>query len=1461
MERLPPPGTGVAISRPSPSGHPVGLASGTGIALPSRSNVVTASNTPLSNSLRLSATPTPLPPPPPQQASNSIFMGARSDLESRVAALEQELDMKRKVISRLEAESIGQMRTIAEMRATEDSMRSKLAAQARKDVDGERERANALASELANERDRRTSLETRVQKSESELHKLPNYEARVLDLEKSLGLRTKELEEIRRQRSTLEQKVVELQGSNQTRVLEGKVSALQALLEDRAKEVEEEARRANATQTKVDDLKEALSQMQRQISVLERWKGENAVLVDQQKREIEKCEQRSASLGRELESSVARCLMLENAMKEQEVDFERRLDEVKQDVRNRAKQSAQVEAERTTLQERVLVLEKYGAMQQQDFEAVVADRERYKSIVQDLRTQLETTEGNASREATMCTGLKEELERQRKYLETTMQELRELEKTKLNAERTVYDLEQELRRKAGLEERLENLGSALDRVEQDRTNEIRRHEETKRQLLEHEERSRQYEWTTKRLRDTEMEMEARSEAVDTLNANLFQLQNDNEAIRNQLEEEIRKVHLAQAQSAAAGDIIHQLEGRVFEAEKELSRMHGLEGKVFALDESLNAKSAEISSLTQINNELSLNNRDLGNKLQEIPILEERIRGILQERNTMQTAMDSIDDARREAERHTTTLQAKVRHLESDIDEERSRIRVLEDEISQLKKSLVDKTVLESQLGDVRASLSAKTEEYERCRGEFEDQRGRIRSLDDELQSNQKRRSELEEKLAAELRVIEEQQLQIGKLSVTLESSERERNRLTKDVETRIQQHETMQGHIRRLQDDVDTANEKVRSLELRESRTLEAMDDHKRRCEDLEIKLLQTKSALNAEGERVKTMDTQVHEMREQVARAVHLDGKVAAMEKMISQKDAELAQSHSTLSELRLKIKEMEGEIANAQKLEQRYKELRAQAAHNAVQLEQLEHSDASKSAALSEKEKELHRLDSALRATQNDLAAEQGRRSLLERRIVDLEGEQAKKAVLDGRITGLESLLSSRAKELETEREENAALRGKLRGLEKDIQQQTRYEDIIDNFEHELRLKNDVIQRLESEESRRRTYVDQQRAELEELGRTKRQSDESTARMKSLIEELQRTVAESRADNENIKRVTTTELQAKETEIRNLQFSLDRAQQQLTDSNLQSTRTQERNQQLEEELWQAKRAVASAEHDRGAQAVSMDDLQRQMDSERTTVKTLTESLTIEREKNSSLEIRNREIEGMLVANENRVHTDKRVHDEQVMKLEDYINRLNSEFEDYKRKHAEMSQNDTHRIYQLEQQLRAARDECLMFKQNADETLRALKEQKIRSADSDSAAEERLKGLTLASQNVASLEKKLKSESEVLYDTQMKLRQSQLDNTQTKAMVAELQQRHDIDIRECNSRIRSLTEERDALRLQIERLRVSEYDRISIHESTSRIREMAARPSQLVRTSPPRPVSPSVRSPSAMHPYSHLDY
>ena len=73
--------------------------------------------------------------------------------ESGQSNLEQELENKRRVIAKLEAESVQQMRTIAEMRAEDEGRRSRQSNLTRREVDAEREKASLLAVELSTERE------------------------------------------------------------------------------------------------------------------------------------------------------------------------------------------------------------------------------------------------------------------------------------------------------------------------------------------------------------------------------------------------------------------------------------------------------------------------------------------------------------------------------------------------------------------------------------------------------------------------------------------------------------------------------------------------------------------------------------------------------------------------------------------------------------------------------------------------------------------------------------------------------------------------------------------------------------------------------------------------------------------------------------------------------------------------------------------------------------------------------------------------------------------------------------------------------------------------------------------------------------------------------------------------------------------------------------------------------------
>ena len=420
--------------------------------------VPAGNNMPL-NTPSLGRAGTTAQPPRPSPAT-----GARDDryaLEVRIQHLELELDGRRKTIAKLESEGIQHLRTISDLRSEDDVRHAQQQYHHKREMEADRERVRILSAELASEREKTSQFESRSQQMGHDLIRVPILEARATELEANLKDSRLDAEEQKRQRSALEFKILEMQSTSQTRLLEGKIAMLSQMLEERVTDVVEEQKRTHSANMKIEDLKTVLADMQRRTSALEREKGEASVLLDQRNKEFERADERLRHMGLEAEDMLARLLAAEHHKEELVMQQETAINDVRNDMRGKVRQVSNLEIERAQLNDRVAEGVAALARDKLEFERLGREVSDAKEETSEARRRVEEWQSSSARDSVALKGLKEETDRLRRCIEDKRLEATDHEEQRSRLEQRTHELEQDVRRKGALEEQVDGWMDSL----------------------------------------------------------------------------------------------------------------------------------------------------------------------------------------------------------------------------------------------------------------------------------------------------------------------------------------------------------------------------------------------------------------------------------------------------------------------------------------------------------------------------------------------------------------------------------------------------------------------------------------------------------------------------------------------------------------------------------------------------------------------------------------------------------------------------------------------------------------------------------------------------------------------------------------------------------------------------------------------------------------------------------------
>eukprot|EP00759_Apiculatamorpha_spiralis_P047680 PhF_6_TR43325/c1_g1_i1/m.66222 len=1129
--------------------------------------------------------------------------GVRDDryaLEVKIQQLEHELDGKKKAIAKLESEGIQHLRTISDMKAEEEARRAQQQYYHKKELETEREKIRMAQAELNVEKERVASMDARLSRMEHDALRLPIVEARANELDSVYRDKQAELEECKRARSALEFKILELQSTSQTRVLEGKLAMVQQLLEERSNEILEEQKKTNAANLKVEDLKAVMAELQKRTSVLERENGECVMLLEQRTKDMEKAEERLKAVRLEAEENLTKVLAIQHEKEELEIQHETSINDVRSEMRTKIRVVSQLEMDRATLTDRLAETQAQLQREKGESEKLTLQLFAVKDEHAAACRRIEEWECTSARDNVALKGMKDESDRLRRTIDDLKREVREGEEAKGLVEQRAHLLEQEARRKGALEEQVRSLQMSLERQDQDLKNELLMHQDTKRRLAEALESTQKMTWCTERLKETETELESMQEHVDKVTAQSQQSEATIEELKREIDRELARHNKLEDDLRQEMDHRSELEARIVELEHDSMRKCALEGKCQGLEDMITQRQTEINELIESNNRLNLELRDAQYQVGTIEPLEERLKESTLERHRLQQCLDDTEDRRREMEREIATLTSRTRQRESELDDERNRYRELEEEMLRCKQIIAEKIIVEERFREATHNLQLRQEENDRMRNHIDELRTNLRNAETLAASQDENIRDLQAKLQSELEVVQQQMVEAGKQAISYEALDRERQRLVKEIEWRTQQSEMNQNLSRRMQDELSARISQVEKLEVREQSLNTVVEELNMRLDESENRGQTVKLQLASSQQRVTELENRLSDMLLEQHKRIQNDGKIAAMEKLLEQRESENNILQQTATELRLKMREVEAELMNAKQTELKLRELRQANARQASQLEVQETEIAQKVSVMLEKDKEGQRDREVIRELNVKIEEELMKRNSLELKIRDLEAENARKNALEGKVRGLETLIEERTKDLQQEREETLALRQKLKSMEKGYSSVSRLEDTLKELEAQLAIKSDTIQRLESEESRRRNMFDRQRQDQIEVERSVISSQDEISRLKIANTELQTTLMEYQKESQTRIRQLVEELKLKSIEAdKAIQAVGEYKDKAYSESNT-AGRSADRIKVAEDEVWTLKRALAQLEHESGTSTAVIDDLKRQLAAER---------------------------------------------------------------------------------------------------------------------------------------------------------------------------------------------------------------------------------------------------------------------
>ena len=939
-------------------------------------------------------------------------------------------------------------------------------------------------------------------------------EAENLDLRSRLEDCENELFAEQRRRAEVESKHLELQASSNVRVLEGKVAGLQAMLEEKSRENEKSRSQGSHAQHRIDDGAAKLQHLGGVVDELENRMGHQHVRMQEMERDLEKERTTVQSLERTLEEQYKKAqrqkISQEDAMNERD-NLEA---EVRAELRLKNRQLQDGEMARLSAAEEVqnLHCDLEAARQRlQDQEATLqALRERCTAA----ESNLEQVHGEDAQRRVVTEGLKQELERENAKVHNMLSDLRAAECQRIELEERARCTEQEVTRLHAAEENAKYLEDSLQRVEEDVRCEIKQHSETRQRLRDAEERLAASQTLQTQLAQVEGELAAKGESLARMHETTERHSAKVAALQAELDESRNSTAAANSELTASIEHQRSMETRMAHLEEEAGRAASFDTKVRSYEEVLQTRQEELRQANAENAKLQIAIREMEHKLQEIGALDERVHGLVRDKQDLEHELNCQQRGLARSEAECSSLTNQLENANYTLDTERSMTAELQQHVEELHRKLQAKGNVEARLAEAQHELDERARELSEERSSLGSHVSRCRHLEADLEGALERQRSIEENFQKQTQTVETLQLQLGKQSVAVQEGQREAVRLGADLHTATEGLAETKDALARSEALCAQQTKQLEALHEAETQLTTSGDALRAETTRLTQELSEKSRALDAETERLRTVEERLVGVEAEAVRCSTLEGKVQALQEVNAGKTKDIDTLQAQLLAVRAELCTAEEGVAQSVQMEDRIRDLRMQIAKQVADMERLETDESRKAAALAEARKELERLSDAMRAKERSLEEERARGTATTERVQRLEAAAAARSSLEGKIAGLEILAESKETELRAVSEETTGLRQRVRDLEQQLHARLRVEDVVQETQLQLQIKNDAIARLELEEKKRRLVAEDQHRELLSLNDKVRQAEgnaqeqsakrlEADARVQELLRE----------------------------------------------------------------------------------------------------------------------------------------------------------------------------------------------------------------------------------------------------------------------------------------------------------------------------------------------------------------------
>eukprot|EP01060_Flectonema_neradi_P035956 TRINITY_DN6770_c0_g1_i2.p1 TRINITY_DN6770_c0_g1~~TRINITY_DN6770_c0_g1_i2.p1 ORF type:complete len:1440 (+),score=435.73 TRINITY_DN6770_c0_g1_i2:442-4320(+) len=1011
------------------------------------------------------------------------------------------------------------------------------------------------------------------------------------------------LQNERKARSKVEEKYLELQSASTVRIMEGKIAGLQSMLEDKVYQQEQIHAEKASLEGKINSLETDRLDLQHIINDLETRAGHSGIAQQELQRQLDTARSEIKVMENDYAAKREKWHQVELQHQQEILERDRNEDAMNQELRTKNRIVQEIEMEKASQVDQIHALQSELDALTRHIESIEKEKQTIHDTLMEAHRDVEIISSESEQRKVVTDGIKEELQRESEKVRSMLADLRSADNQRVELENRLRATDHEVSRLLAVEENSKYLTESLTRTEEDLKNESANHTEARERIAELENRLKETKELQFHLQQAEAEVAAKNEAIERMHGSIER----NASETTQLQQEISKgrevANALQNEVEAAREHAASLSDKMVGLEMEAQRCNVLEGKIRMFEELLERKTDELRVATTETTKASMAARELQHRLGEIPELERKVEAAQQEHNELLFHQKDILAELQNADARVKELESHIGSQNATMESDKVRIAELEGLIQNQQHELAEGATLHQHIADLEAAHCNTKNDLEAARNETASTNQEKSLLQHELDSTKSILSQQQERVEQQLAQIETLQVESGKQLILLQEREKDHTRMVSELEQRSGEINDLKHDLRLLKEEFDQLSTTKASLEEQNATITDSMDTCKREMlklkEDLSLKTAQ----LSTENEKSADLQVKVVSMEADAVKSSTLEGKIAALQEVNESKTKELESTRQLVNTLKEKLEDANAEAELSSQLEARIKDLRTQVSIQLSDLERLEAEESRKAAALIEAKKELDKEVEKGRSRDKQLEDERARSSAIQERLQRLEAAAAARSTLEGKLSGLEILAESKESELRATLSETGQLRQKVKELEGQLSQRARVEDVIQEAQTQLQIKNDTIARLEKDELKRRGVLDEQYKELISMGEKVKQLEvnlqsesmkrvETEARLKEVIREGEMRIraeeGETRERDLEVHRLTA--------EVREARDKLSITEKHLRLHDCRISESQEESNRL-------RIVLAKAEEEKGSLSAQAADLKRQLEAEKSLV------------------------------------------------------------------------------------------------------------------------------------------------------------------------------------------------------------------------------------------------------------------